>query len=78
MTDLEKFELVYHNILPDMKLAAIKLYERNPLYLDDFLNCCGLSERTVWHVCKLYSKTVTLRLPHAQPERKLETGPLPR
>ena len=67
MTHLEKFEhfhffsclttMVYCKISPDMKLAAIKLYEKNLLSLDDILDCCGLSERTFWRVCKLYQET---------------------
>ena len=67
MMHLEKFEhfhffsclttMVYRKILPDMKLAAVKLYEKNLLSFDDILDCCGLSERTFWHVRKLYQET---------------------
>ena len=73
MTHLEKFEhfhffsclttMVYCKISPDVKLAAIKLYEKNLLSLDDILDCCGLSERTFWRVRKLYQETSDVEPP---------------
>ncbi|KIJ93077.1 hypothetical protein K443DRAFT_112609 [Laccaria amethystina LaAM-08-1] len=49
--------MVYRKILPDMKLATIRLYEKNLLSLDDILDCCGLSERTFWRVHKPFQET---------------------
>jgi transposase len=49
--------MVYRKILPNMKLAAIRLYEKNLLSLDDILDCCGLSEQTFWHVHKPFQET---------------------
>jgi len=47
----------YHRISRDVKIAAIKLYERDILHLDDILDCCGLSERTFYRILKLWRET---------------------
>jgi len=47
----------YHRISRDVKIAAIKLYERDLLDLGDILDCCGLSERTFYRILKLWRET---------------------
>jgi transposase len=41
----------------DVKLAAVRLYERQVLDLPDILACCGFSERTWYRVLKLWRTT---------------------
>jgi len=53
----------HHHGLPqdkiscDVKIAAIRLYERNLLDLDDILDYCGFSERTFYRILKLWRET---------------------
>jgi hypothetical protein len=48
---------MYRTISRDVKIAAIKLFERHLLSLDDILDCCGFSERTWYRVIKLWRAT---------------------
>lgn len=48
---------MYHSISRDVKIAAIKLFERHLLDLEDILDCCGFSERTWYRVLKLWRTT---------------------
>ncbi|KAG1873040.1 hypothetical protein DFJ58DRAFT_760864 [Suillus subalutaceus] len=51
---------MYQKISRDVKLAAVKLYERQHLSLQDILACVGqlgFSESTFWRVLKLWRKT---------------------
>ncbi|KAG2034352.1 hypothetical protein BDR03DRAFT_870214 [Suillus americanus] len=41
----------------DVKLAAIRLYERQLLGLPDILDCCGFSEWTWFRILKLWRET---------------------
>ncbi|KIJ95280.1 hypothetical protein K443DRAFT_77178, partial [Laccaria amethystina LaAM-08-1] len=62
----------YRKISADLKLAAIKLYEQHLLDLD-ILDCVGFSERTFWHIQKLYNETGHVEPPtstsHGQPRK---------
>jgi len=49
--------MVERNISDSVKLAAMKLYERDLPNLDDILECCDLSASTFWQVWKLYKWT---------------------
>ncbi|KIK18566.1 hypothetical protein PISMIDRAFT_109193, partial [Pisolithus microcarpus 441] len=48
---------MYHKISPDVKVAAMHLYERNLLSLDELLNCVGFSPSTFWRTLKLWRGT---------------------
>ena len=51
--------MVYRKILPEMKLAAIKLYENNPFSLNDILDCCALQSPILgylWDIWILWFK----------------------
>jgi transposase len=48
---------MYHSISRDVKIAAIKLYERSLLDLDDILDCCGFSRSTWFRILKLWNTT---------------------
>jgi transposase len=41
----------------DVKIAAIRIYERQLLPLDSILDCCGFSERTFYRILKLWRQT---------------------
>lgn len=47
----------YRTISRDVKLAAIRLYERDLLPLDDILDCVGFSERTFYRILALWRDT---------------------
>src|SRR6266487_2241903 len=49
--------LMFRKIGRDVKIAAIRLFECNLLELDDILDCCGFSERTWYHILKLWRQT---------------------
>ncbi|THH14792.1 hypothetical protein EUX98_g9562 [Antrodiella citrinella] len=49
--------MVNRFISPDVKRAAIRLYERNLLPLEDILDCINISARTFWRILKLYRQT---------------------
>ncbi|KAE9387558.1 hypothetical protein BT96DRAFT_837478 [Gymnopus androsaceus JB14] len=64
-------------ISDEVKLAAIRLYEKNLLPLNDILNCVGFSESTFWCALHLYHTTghlgfdnvyYLLKLVHYHPE----------
>ena len=44
-------------ISPDLKLAAICLYERRLLPLRQILECVGFSQRTFFRILSLFNKT---------------------
>ena len=48
---------MYRKIAPDVKIAAMNLYERNLLSLDQILDCVGFSESTFWRTLKLWRET---------------------
>lgn len=48
---------MYHPISRDVKIAAIRLYERHLLAVDDILLCVGFSRRTFYHILKLWQTT---------------------
>ncbi|KAG1847407.1 hypothetical protein F4604DRAFT_1644089 [Suillus subluteus] len=48
---------MYQKISRDVKLAAVNLYERQHLSLQDILACVGFSESTFWRVLKLWRET---------------------
>lgn len=47
----------FHKISRDVKLAAIKLYERDLLPLSDILDCLGFSKRTFYRILNLWYHT---------------------
>lgn len=47
----------FRKISRDVKLAAIRLHERNLLSLRDILDSCGFSERTWFRILKLWRET---------------------
>jgi transposase len=47
----------HRKISRDVKIAAIRLYERHLLPLNSILDCCGLSERTFYRILKLWRQT---------------------
>jgi transposase len=49
--------MVFCKISRDVKIAAIKLFEHDLLELHDILHCCGFSERTWYHILKLWRET---------------------
>ncbi|KAF8156685.1 Homeodomain-like protein, partial [Crassisporium funariophilum] len=49
--------IMYQKISRDVKVAAIQLYERGLLALDDILDCCGLLRRTFYRILKLWRHT---------------------
>jgi len=44
-------------ISPDLKLAAMKMYDRGLMDLDDILDCVGFKESTFYRVLRLYRET---------------------
>lgn len=59
---------MYRFISLDVKIAAIRLYERGLLDLEDILDCCGFSRRTWFRVLKLWRQTGDV-VPGAQSNR---------
>ena len=55
----------YRKISRNVKIAAVRLYERGLLELDDILDCCGFSHRTWYCVLKLWHETGDV-IPEAQ------------
>ena len=47
----------YRKISPDVKLAAMKLYDHNILPLSDILDIMGFSQRTFYRVHQLWNNT---------------------
>ncbi|KAG1744563.1 uncharacterized protein EDB91DRAFT_1123055 [Suillus paluster] len=47
----------FRKISRDVKLAAIRLHERNLLSLRDILDCCGFSRCTWFRILKLWHET---------------------
>ncbi|KAG2032236.1 hypothetical protein BDR03DRAFT_815458, partial [Suillus americanus] len=47
----------FRKISRDVKLAAIRLHERNLLSLPDILDSCGFSERTWFRILRLWRET---------------------
>jgi transposase len=47
------FRVISRNV----KIAAIRLYERELLDLEDILDCCGFARRTWFRVLKLWRET---------------------
>ena len=47
----------YRQISRDLKLAAMNLYDRELISLDDTLDCVGFSERTFYRVLRLWRET---------------------
>ena len=61
--DLEIFStvsqtnMVYRIIHRDVKIAAIQLFVRQLIPLNDILLCCGLSRRTFYRILKIWRET---------------------
>jgi transposase len=53
----EILPMPFRKISPDVKLAAIRLYERHLLPLQDILDCLGFSERTFYRILHLWWTT---------------------
>ena len=49
--------MAYRKISHDVKLAAIRLYERRLLRLQEILDCCSISKRTWFRILKLWRET---------------------
>ena len=49
--------MVYQVIHCDVKIAAIQLFKRQLIPLNDILLCCGLSRRTFYRILKLWQET---------------------
>lgn len=47
----------YRKISPDVKIAAVCLYERELLPLEDILDCCRFSRRTFFRILRLWRTT---------------------
>ncbi|KAF8173628.1 hypothetical protein BJ912DRAFT_800640, partial [Pholiota molesta] len=47
----------YRSISRNVKVAAIRLYERHILSLYDILDCCRMSKRTFYRILKLWRTT---------------------
>ena len=47
----------YRFISRDVKIAAVRLYERGLLDLEEILDCCGFAHRTWFCVLKLWHET---------------------
>ena len=47
----------YRIITRDVKIAAVRLYERELLDLEDILDCCGFSRRTWFRIWRLWRET---------------------
>lgn len=47
----------YHRISHDVKIAAIRLYERELLPLEDILDCCRISRCTFFRILQLWRTT---------------------
>jgi transposase len=60
-----------HKISPDLKLAAMKLYDKGLMDLDDILDCVGFKESTFYRVLKLYRDTGEV----VQPRSNLQGRP---
>ena len=59
------------HISRDVKIAAIRLYERDLLEITDILDCCGFSRRTWFRVLKIWRETGDVVSPQmGQPGRK--------
>lgn len=55
----------------DVKVAAVRLHERDLLDVNDILDCCGFSCRTWFRVLKLWRETGDVVSPRmGQPGRK--------
>lgn len=55
----------FRKISRDVKIAAVRLYERGLLDLEDILDCCGFARRTWFRVLKLWRETGDV-VPEAQ------------
>jgi transposase len=49
--------MVYRSISRDVKIAAIRLFERGLIPLHDILFCCNMSERTFYRILILWRGT---------------------
>ncbi|KAG9312613.1 hypothetical protein JVU11DRAFT_7016 [Chiua virens] len=54
-----------HKISPDLKFAALRLYQHELLPFLDILDCLGLSWHTFYHVQKLLHGTGDVVKPHS-------------
>jgi transposase len=64
---------MYRKISRDVKIAAIRLYERELLALYDILDCCGFSERTWFRILKLWRETGDVVPPNHSLRGRLRT-----
>lgn len=65
--------MVFHYISPNVKLAAVKIYENNLINLDDILACLNMSKSTLFYTLQLYWETSNVEHPksttHGRPWR---------
>ena len=54
-----------HRISPDVKLAAIRLYERQLLPLCQIPECVGFSRRTFFRILSLFNETGEVAKPRS-------------
>ena len=54
-----------HRISPDIKLAAIRLYEHRLLSLHQILECVGFSRRTFFRILSLFNETGEVAKPRS-------------
>ncbi|KIJ93514.1 hypothetical protein K443DRAFT_645432 [Laccaria amethystina LaAM-08-1] len=55
--------MVFRRISPDVKRAAIRIYENNLMDLDDILDCLDMSESTFFRALQLYRETGDVEKP---------------
>ena len=63
----------YHRISRDVKIAAIKLYRRDLISLNNILDCCGISESTFYRILKLWRGTGDVITPSRTFQGRLRT-----
>jgi len=59
----------FRKISHDVKIAAVNLYERELLSLEDILDCCQLSRATFFRVLHLWRTTGDVVKPYNNPGR---------
>jgi len=62
-TPLFSTAMVFHFISPNVKHAAIRIYENSSMDLANILNCLDMSESTFFHALQLYQETGNVELP---------------
>ena len=55
--------MVFRLISPDVKLAAVRIYENGLMDLDDILDCLDMSESTFFRALRLHRATGNVEHP---------------